>query len=110
MDHAGNARRCWDEGAERFDTDAIEERAGLTADGVPAVYLEACSRLNCQKLASVSKAESRLALRDGGCFLDEWGSRPAELGSPAGTARYGQPAALTCAPTSAQKYFDSILE
>src|SRR5208283_4525901 len=31
------------------DWDAIEERAGLAADSVPACYLDAWARLNCQK-------------------------------------------------------------
>jgi hypothetical protein len=51
---------------------AIEERAGLAA-GVPAVYLAAWARLNCQKPASVSEPEWRRALDDGGQFLDHWG-------------------------------------
>jgi hypothetical protein len=60
--------------------DAIEERAGLAADRVPPVYLDAWARLNCQKPASVSEAEWRLALDDGGRFLDAWGSEAAEAG------------------------------
>src|SRR5271165_2692385 len=39
--------------SEHFDTDAIEERAGLAADSVPACYLDAWARLNHQKPASV---------------------------------------------------------
>jgi len=61
-----------------YDADAIEERAGLASDRVPAVYLDAWSRLNCQKPASVSDAEWRLALDDGGRFLDAWGGGAAE--------------------------------
>jgi hypothetical protein len=52
------------------DAAALEERAGLAADRVPPVYLDAWARLNCQKPASVSQAEWRLALDDGGRFLD----------------------------------------
>jgi hypothetical protein len=61
------------------DADAVEERAGL-ADTVPTVYLDAWARLNCQKPASVSEAEWRLALNDGGLFLDAWGEDAAALG------------------------------
>jgi hypothetical protein len=62
------------------DRTAIEERAGLAADSVPAVYLDAWSRLNHQRRLGVSEAEWRLALDDGGRFLDAWGSEAAELG------------------------------
>jgi hypothetical protein len=55
------------------DLDAIEERAALAADCVPARYLDAWARLQCQKPASVSEAVWRLALDDGGRFLDAWG-------------------------------------
>jgi hypothetical protein len=59
--------------------DAIEERAGLAADCVPVVYLDAWARLNCQKPGRVSEADWRLALDDGGQFLDQWGWQVAEL-------------------------------
>ena len=59
--------------------DAIAERAGLATDSVPALYLDAWARLNCQKPASVCEADWRLALDDGGRFLDFWGSEAAEL-------------------------------
>jgi hypothetical protein len=65
-----------DEGAE---AGAIEERAGLAADRVPPIYLDAWARLNCQKPASVSEAEWRLALDDSGRFLDAWGSEAADM-------------------------------
>jgi len=55
--------------------DAIEERAALAADRVPAVYLDAWARLNHQKPTSVSEAEWRLALDDGGRFSRRLGSR-----------------------------------
>ena len=61
------------------DEVAIEERAGLAADSVPSVYLDAWARLNCQKPASVSEAEWRLALDDGGRFLDSWGADAATM-------------------------------
>jgi hypothetical protein len=60
--------------------DAIEERAALAADIVPACYLDAWARLNHRKPAGVSDAEWRLALDDGGRFLDKWGVRAAALG------------------------------
>jgi hypothetical protein len=44
----------FDDGASQA---AIEERAGLAADGVPAVYLDAWARLNCQKPFDVSEAD-----------------------------------------------------
>ena len=60
------------------DEAAIEERAGL-ADRVPSVYLDVWARLNCQKPASVSEAAWRLALDDGGRFLDGWGADAATM-------------------------------
>jgi hypothetical protein len=57
----------------------IEERAGLASDSVPAVYLDAWARLNHQKPAGVSDAEWRLALEDGGRFLDGWGTDAATM-------------------------------
>jgi hypothetical protein len=39
------------------DEAEIEERAGIAADRVPAVYLDAWARLNCQKPFHVSDAE-----------------------------------------------------
>jgi hypothetical protein len=61
------------------DTPEIEERAGLCADRVPPCYVEHWAMLNHQKPAWVSEASWRLALDDGGRFLDQWGSRAAEL-------------------------------
>jgi hypothetical protein len=59
---------------------AIEERAGLAADRVPLVYLDAWGRLNCQKPFRVSEGEWRLALDDGGRFLDQYGKKAAAIG------------------------------
>lgn len=59
---------------------AFEERAGLAADRIAPAYLDAWARLNCQTPASVSDAEWRLALDDGGRFLDAWGEDAAALG------------------------------
>lgn len=62
----------------------IEERAGLAADRVPHCYLDAWARLNHQKPASLSEAEWRLALDDGGRFLDAWGADAATMRWTAG--------------------------
>ncbi len=59
---------------------AIDERAGLASDRVPALYHDAWGRLHCQKPANVSDFEWRLALADGGLFLDAWGNDAATLG------------------------------
>ena len=58
---------------------AIEERAGLATDRIPPCYLDDWSTLNHQKPARVSDAVWRLALDDGGRFLDRWGRRAVEL-------------------------------
>jgi hypothetical protein len=73
-----------DEGVKRpahapVDVAEIEERAGLASDRVPPAYLDAWARLNHQKPAAVSEAQWRLALDDGGRFLDGWGSEATEL-------------------------------
>ena len=62
------------------DADAIEERAGLAADRVPAVYLDAWAGLQCQRPLSVADAEWRLAVNDAGLFLDAWGADAASMG------------------------------
>jgi hypothetical protein len=64
--------------------DAIEERSGLAADRVPSVYLDAWARLNCQKPARVSESEWRLALDNGGLFLDAWGWGASRLAETSG--------------------------
>jgi hypothetical protein len=78
--------------------DAIEERAGLAADRVPPAYLDAWARLNHQKPSSVSEAEWRLALDDGGRFLDSWGADAAAMRWTAGelfdVPRDGRPRGL----------------
>jgi hypothetical protein len=63
-----------------LDPADIDERAGIASDRVPAIYLDAWARLNCQKPARVSEVEWRLALDDGGRFLDAWGEDAAGLG------------------------------
>ena len=64
--------------------EAIEERAGLAADRVQSVYLDAWARLNHQKPFGVSEDEWRLALDDGGRFLDAWGADAATMRWTAG--------------------------
>jgi hypothetical protein len=74
------------------DEATIEERAGLAAGYVPPCYLDDWAKFNHQKPARVSDAAWRLALDDGGRFLDRWGWRAAELGwrpSELFTARAG---------------------
>lgn len=63
---------------------AVEERAGMASDRVLALYLDDWARLNCQKPARGSEAEWRLALDDGGLFLDAWGEGAAGLGWSSG--------------------------
>jgi len=58
--------------------DAIEERAGLAADRVPAAYLDAWARLDHQKPFDVTEAQWWQAVHDGGRFLDARGSEAAE--------------------------------
>ena len=60
--------------------DAVDERAALAAGRVPSVYLDAWARLNHQKPYGVSEPEWRLALDDGGRFLDVCGKEAAALG------------------------------
>ncbi|XIA66439.1 hypothetical protein ACFIOY_10830 [Bradyrhizobium sp. TZ2] len=60
------------------DEAAIIERAGMAADSVPAVYLEAWARLNWQRPANVTEVAWRQALDDGGRFLDAWGGMAAD--------------------------------
>jgi hypothetical protein len=62
------------------DAAEIDERAGLVADSVPTVYHDAWAQLNCQKPFAIPEAEWRLALDDGGQFLDAWGNEAADLG------------------------------
>jgi hypothetical protein len=62
------------------DEAAIEERAGICADSVPTVYLDAWARLNHQRPFGMSEAEWRRALDDGGRFLDAWGNEAVSLG------------------------------
>jgi len=60
--------------------DDIEERTGMAADCVPAIYLETWARLNCRKPQRIGETDWRRALDDGGRFLDRWGDEAAALG------------------------------
>ena len=52
----------------------FDERAGIASGSVPPLYVDASARLNCQRPTRFSEAEWRLALDDGGWFLDAWGT------------------------------------
>jgi hypothetical protein len=56
------------------DFDAIEERAAMAADCVPACYLDAWARLQCQRPFSIDPDLWRQTVNDAGLFLDCWGS------------------------------------
>ncbi len=80
------------------DLDAVEERAAMAADRVPACYLDAWARLQCQQPLSVPDAEWRLAIHDAGLFLDAWGSDAAAMRWSAGelfdVPRAGRPGGI----------------
>ncbi len=52
---------------------AIEERAALSAECVPELYLDGWARLNHQRPLTVTEATWHQALDDGGRFLDAFG-------------------------------------
>jgi hypothetical protein len=64
---------------EPIDVDAIEERAALAADSMPACYLDGWARLQCQRPFSTAESEWQRALDDGGRFLDAWGADAATM-------------------------------
>jgi hypothetical protein len=66
------------------DLDAIEERAALAADRVPACYLDARARLQCQRPFSIDLDAWRRAINDAGLFLDTWGADAAPMHWSAG--------------------------
>jgi hypothetical protein len=61
------------------DMDAVEERAALAADSVPACYLNAWARLQCHWPLWVAEDEWRQAIDGGGRFLDAWGTDAATM-------------------------------
>jgi hypothetical protein len=62
------------------DLEAIEERAALAADSVPACYLDAWARFQCQRSPYAPEAAWQRAIDDAGRFLDAWGDEAAEAG------------------------------
>ena len=80
------------------DLAAIEERAALAADSVPACYLDAWARLQCQRPFSIDLDAWRRAIDDAGLFLDAWGADAAAMGWSAGelfdVPRAGRPGGL----------------
>ncbi len=65
---------------EAIDDHAIEERAALAADSVPACYLDAWARLQCQRPSYVTEEARRQSIEDAGRFLDAWGCEAMEAG------------------------------
>jgi hypothetical protein len=61
------------------DMNAIEERAALAADSVPACYLDAWARLQCQRPLYATEKAWRRAIDDAGRFLDAWGPDAATM-------------------------------
>ena len=80
------------------DLDAIEERAAMAADRVPACYLDAWARLQCQRPFSIDLDAWRRAINDAGLFLDAWGADAAAMRWSAGelfdVPRAGRPGGL----------------
>jgi hypothetical protein len=66
------------------DFDAIEERAAMAADRVPACYLDAWAGLQCQRASFAPVEAWRRAIDDGGLFLDTWGADAATMRWTAG--------------------------
>ena len=61
------------------EVDAVEERAAMAADSVPAIYLDAWARLQVQRPLSVTEDDWRSAVDDAGLFLDAWGEHAASM-------------------------------
>jgi hypothetical protein len=59
--------------------DAIEERAALAADSVPACYLDTWARLQCQRPLSIDLDAWQRVINDAGVFLDGWGADAAGI-------------------------------
>jgi hypothetical protein len=93
-----SGRDGWPAQIEPVDADAIEERAGLAADRVPARYLDTWARLQCQ-LPSYAPVDTwQRAIEDRGRFLDLWGTDAAAMRWTAGelfdVPRHGRPGGL----------------
>lgn len=64
---------------EPIDPAALAERASLSADGVPAHYLDAWAFLQCRHPPLAAESDWRRAINDAGLFLDAWGHQAAAL-------------------------------
>lgn len=49
----------------------VEEPKGMAMGGLPAAYLDAWARLQCQRPAQIAEATWRQAIDDAGRFLDQ---------------------------------------
>lgn len=65
--------------ASASDLDAVEERAALAADSVPACYLDAWARLQIQRPLLATERNWRRAIDDAGRFLDAWSADAAAM-------------------------------
>ena len=66
-------------GAVTDSLDDLEERKAMAAGSCPEQFLDAYSRLQCQRPLSISDADWRQAIDDAGQLLDRWGSVAAEF-------------------------------
>jgi hypothetical protein len=57
----------------------VEEPKGMAMGGLPAAYLDAWARLQCQRPAQIAEATWRQAIDDAGRFLDQLGSLAVEF-------------------------------
>jgi hypothetical protein len=80
------------------EADAIEERAALAADCVPACYLDVWARFQCQRPLLVAEGDWRRAIDGAGLFLDAWSGDAAAMQWGAGelfdAPREGRPGGL----------------
>ena len=83
--HPAKSASCLDEGHHQGGMEAeIDERAALAADSVPACYLDAWARFQCQRPCSVDFDAWWQAIVDAGLFLDAWGAVAATMQWTAG--------------------------
>jgi hypothetical protein len=76
---AGTATTASFRGPTLDEIDAIEERAALAAESVPACYLDAWAHFQCQRPLSLAESEWWQAIDDAGLFLDAWGANAAAM-------------------------------
>jgi hypothetical protein len=67
----------------RADGSTFDERAGMATDSVPAVYLDAWARFQCQPSKIASANAWWQAVADAGILLDLWGATLASFDWPA---------------------------